>query len=122
MTAVAQDPNKEAAKAAKVTSDLYRVMVNNSQSATNVIDGFEVQTNIVFKNDRIAIEAVANNGDGQALLDQLKELGLTEGVAYKRIIFGYLPVDKIGELKNVSLLSFARPYYEPLLRRREMLH
>lgn len=29
------------------------------------------------------------------------------------MVFGYLPIDKLGELKNVSSLSFARSHYKP---------
>ncbi len=104
---------KVAAKSAKVAPDLYQFMQSNGPQVAAAFGGVIVETNQVFKNGKIAIEAVANNGDGQGLLNQLKALGLTEGIAYKGKIFGYLPVDKIRELKNVSSLSFADSYYKP---------
>ncbi|GAB3643977.1 hypothetical protein GCM10027423_46140 [Spirosoma arcticum] len=109
-----QSSIKAASKAAKITTDLYQVMQNRGQSAPAVVDGLLVETNQVFLGDKIAIEAVANNDDGEGLLNQLKALGLTDGVAYQRMIFGYLPIDKIGELKNVSSLSFARSHQKPV--------
>ena len=105
---------KQAAKGAKISPDLYRVMQNNGPVPIVSTDGGTVETNQVFVGDKIAIEAVANSEDGEGLLNQLKALGLTDGVAYKRKVFGYLPIDKIGELKNVSSLSFAYSYYKPV--------
>ena len=105
---------KEAAAAAKLTTDLYQVMQNKGQSAPVFIDGFTVETNQVFNGDKIAIEAVANNDDGQGLLNQLNALGLTEGVAYKRMVFGYLPIDRLDDLQGVSSLNYARSYYRPI--------
>ncbi|WP_246202151.1 putative Ig domain-containing protein [Spirosoma agri] len=113
-SAMAQTTTKEAALAAKVTPDLYQVMQNRGQAAPALIEGFLLETNQVFVDNKIAIEAIANNEDGEELLNQLKALGLTDGVAYKRIVFGYLPIDKINELKNVQSLSFARSSYKPL--------
>ena len=104
---------KLAAKNAKISPDLYRVMQNNGPVAPLSIDGVTVETNQVFDGNKIAIEAVANNDDGEGLLNQLKALGLTDGVAYKRKIFGYLPIDKLGELKNVSSLGYADAFYKP---------
>ena len=104
---------KQAAKNAKISPDLYRVMQNNGPVAPASIEGVTVETNQVFDGNKIAIEAVANNDDGEGLLNQLKALGLTDGVAYKRKIFGYLPIDKIGELKNVSSLGYADAFYKP---------
>lgn len=80
-----QSTIKEASKAAKISPDLYQVMQNRGQAAPAVIDGFRVETNQVFVDDKIAIEAVANTEDGEGLLNQLKALGLTDGVAYKRM-------------------------------------
>ena len=113
--AYAQTGNlKQAAKEAKISPDLYQVMQNKGPLPPAApINGGVVETNQVFVGDKIAIEAVANNEDGEGLLNQLKALGLTDGVAYKRKIFGYLPIDKIGELKNVSSLSFAYSFYKP---------
>ncbi len=106
---------KQAAKEAKVSSDLYQVILNNGPVAPAAsADGLVVETNQVIVGDKIAIEAIANNEDGEGLLNQLKALGLTGGVAYKRMVFGYLPIDKLRELKNVSSLSFARSHYAPI--------
>ena len=97
----------------KITPDLYQLMQSRGPAAPVASGGLIVETNQVIVDGKIAIEAVANNGDGQGLLNQLNALGLTEGVAYKGMIFGYMPIDKLGELKNVQSLHFARSYYKP---------
>jgi hypothetical protein len=104
---------KQAAKGAKISPDLFQVMQNNGPIVPASIEGVTVETNQVIVGDKIAIEAFANNDDGEGLLNQLKALGLTDGVAYKRKIFGYLPINKIGELKNVSSLGYADAFYKP---------
>lgn len=40
-------------------------------------------------------------------------MGLREGKAYKSMVFGYLPIDKLKEVYRLSELRFARPYYKP---------
>ena len=105
---------KQAAKEAKISPDFYQVMQNRGQAAPASIDGVRVETNQVFRGDKIAIEAVANNDDGERLLNQLRALGLTDGVAYKRMVFGYLPIDKLQSLKDIPSLSFARSHYLPI--------
>lgn len=66
------------------------------------------------RNGRIAIDAVANETDGQALLNDLQALGLQDGRYYQRIVFGYFPIDKLDQLRNVSTLRIARPAYRPI--------
>ncbi len=62
----------------------------------------------------VAIEATATSRDGgEALLRALEGMGLREGKAYKSMIFGYLPVDKLKEISKLSELRYARPYYKP---------
>ncbi|GEO02686.1 hypothetical protein AAE02nite_03500 [Adhaeribacter aerolatus] len=60
----------------------------------------------------VAIDAVAEGTDGQALLRQLESLGLKKGVFYKRIVSGYFPVDKIDELEQVKALHKVSPAYK----------
>ena len=65
----------------------------------------------------IAIDAVANSeGEVQALLQALQTLGFTQGVVSKMQVSGYLSIDKLGELKNLAALKFARPSYQPIYR------
>ena len=115
ITVQAQNPGavRAVSKEAKIAPSLYQVMQSNGPQAPVFLDGVTVETNQVFKDGKIAIEAVANDGDGERLLNQLKALGLTDGVAYKAKIFGYLPVDRIEQLKNVSSLRYADSYYRP---------
>lgn len=126
---------KEAARTAKVTPDLLRVAnaqgkVMQAKSArTGVIElnaiapglpdepetgGLVGGSRHQIKDGKIAITAVAGDADGQALLTELQALGLTEGTVYERIVFGYLPIDKITSLKDVVTLRFARPAYRPV--------
>lgn len=111
----AQFPSKDAANAAKVTPDLLVVQqTNGAPAAPSPGSPLQRSTPYLIKDGKIAIEAAAAEGqDGNALLQQLQALGLTDGVAYDRLIFGFLPFDKIDDLKNVPSLQFARPSYKP---------
>lgn len=63
----------------------------------------------------IAINAVANSEqEGQTLLQSLQTLGLTKGRVLKQQVSGYLPINKLDDLKNVPALRFARPSYKPI--------
>ena len=65
-------------------------------------------------NGMIAIEAVSVEEDAAGLLKELEAMGLTEGVSYKRMIFGYFPIKRIGLLQNAPGLRLARPAYKPV--------
>ncbi|WP_420147526.1 S8 family serine peptidase [Spirosoma sp.] len=65
------------------------------------------------RNGMIAINAVATGADGQALLNDLQALGLTQGAYHKKIVYGYFPVNKLDLLQNVTTLHIARPAYRP---------
>lgn len=131
---VGQVSPKEAARTAKVTPDLLRLMntqikqtptknartgaVETNATAPNLPDepetgGLVGGVRNQIKDGKIAITAVANDENGQALLTELEALGLTEGTVYERMVFGYLPIDKLGSLKDVATLRFARPAYRP---------
>lgn len=116
----AQFPDKDAARQAKITVDLLLAQRNNgatSAPAASSQDGLQRVMPYRIKDGRVAIEAVATEGqDGNALLQQLQGLGLTDGVAYQQLIFGYLPLDKIDDLKDVPTLKFAHPSYKPNLK------
>lgn len=62
----------------------------------------------------IALDAVANEVDGQTLLNDLQALGLRDGRYYQRVVFGYFPIDKLDLLRNVPTLRIARPSYRPI--------
>jgi hypothetical protein len=112
----AQATDKEAARVAKMTPDLLSVM-KGRQSANGrmAAPGPGGSTDdYVIVDGAVAIEGVAVDQRGDALLTQLQALGLREGVAFKSMIFGYLPIDKLDELKDVSILRYARPYYKPV--------
>ena len=111
----AQTGTKEAARAAKVSTDLLTVMT--SQGVPNQAPAAGVQRLNLFQTDgnTIAIDAVANSaGDGQALLQALQALGLRKGIVLNQRVSGYLPIDKLGELKSIGVLRFARPSYRPI--------
>ncbi|MBD2752343.1 S8 family peptidase [Spirosoma validum] len=67
-----------------------------------------------IRDGRVAIDAVANEADGQALLNDLQALGLQDGRYYQHIVFGYFPIDKLNRLRNVTTLRIARPSYRPI--------
>lgn len=106
---------KASSKAAKVTPDLLNNLLNNGAPAPPGLGrGEDLRNEYTIKENRIAIEAIANDQNGQALLAQLQALGLTEGNAYRSTVFGFLPLEKLADLKNVPALNYARPYYKPL--------
>jgi Subtilase family len=127
---LAQGSLKETARVAKVTPDLLQA-VQRLQAAQAIpgkrtmgVNGTAgtaeegVQLEIVDMTDTkdglIAIEAVADDEGGQNLLNDLRALGLSEANQYQRIIYGYLPVNKVASLKDVKGLRFARPAYKPI--------
>jgi hypothetical protein len=111
----AQTPNslKAASQAAKVTPDLLNLQLRANGAVLPPDRNQEVQNEYVIVDGAVAIEASASDRNGQALLAQLQALGLRQGVAFKSMIFGYLPVDKLDQLKNISNLTYAHPYYKP---------
>ncbi len=124
---LAQQSIKADATAAKVTPDLLRAVATYQAaqarpgirtSATTTTNEQEVQLQAVDVTDvvdgRIAIEAIAEETGAQNLLTDLQTLGLTGGIQYERIIFGYLPIDKVASLKDVAGLRFARVSFKPV--------
>lgn len=59
----------------------------------------------------VAIDAVAADGDGAALLATLRGLGLIQGASFKGMAGGLLPMDAIDDLVGIANLSFAQPVY-----------
>ncbi len=104
---------KAEAKAAKLTPALQKVSKNKGVVPETSVDGLEVVEDYVIVDGAIAIEAVASNMNGQALLKALERLGLRDGKAHKGMVFGYMPIDKLEELANVSELGYARPFVKP---------
>ncbi|UHG92494.1 putative Ig domain-containing protein [Spirosoma oryzicola] len=111
----AQSPGdlKTVSRSAKITSDLLSVQQSNGAPTPPPIRDGQIKYEYVINGNMIAIEAVASDMNGEALLAQLQALGLTQGVAFKSMIFGFLPIDKLDDLKNVASLNYARPYYKP---------
>ncbi|MBD2756091.1 S8 family peptidase, partial [Spirosoma validum] len=125
-TGFAQNPVeeiKQEAQAAKLTPALLSVQQEaqqkTNQKAKNLRQAASSDNETgLTKVDRtqvhdglIGIEAVSNEADGQSLLNSLQALGLQEGRYFKRIVFGYFPIDKLGQLKSVNTLHVARPAY-----------
>jgi hypothetical protein len=109
----AQNTLKEAARAAKVSPDLLTIQVSNGAPAPQAIRGLAVRNPVVQVGNTVAVEAIATDENGAELLRQLREAGLQQGVYYKRVVSGFLPIDKIGVLKSMPALQFARPAYQP---------
>ncbi|SFC92319.1 S8 family peptidase [Spirosoma endophyticum] len=120
---------KEAAKTAKLTPALFNIQTKGTvQKSSNLrqaapSDGVLVEDNTsgltrvdrtIVRDGKIAIEAISNDADGQALLNELQAMGLTGGKYFQRIVFGYFPINKLDQLKNVASLHVARPSYAPL--------
>ena len=104
---------KDASRAAKVTPDLLLAAQPNKASVPIVTGGLVRKDRTQTKNGMIAIEAAASTDDGQALLRDLQALGLQKGIVYKRMVFGYLPIGQVANLKGLASLRFAKPSYKP---------
>jgi hypothetical protein len=105
---------KAESNVAKLTPNLLKVSKNKGVVKETPVNGLEVVEDFVVKDGAIAIEAVATNGNGQGLLKALQRLGLREGQAHKGMIFGYMPLDRLGELANMPELIYARPFEKPI--------
>ena len=57
---------------------------------------------------RVRIEATAS-GDARALLRDLEALGLRDGVAFGRVVNGWLPVESFDRAQRLSSLQLVRP-------------
>ena len=111
----AQSPGaiKAAAREAKITPDLLLVSQPNKASVPITTGGLVKKDPTRIQNGMIAIEAAATTDDGHTLLRDLQALGLQNGKVYKRMVFGFLPIGQIDNLKGVSSLRFAKPSYKP---------
>ncbi len=109
------DALKQKAKEAKVSSDLLTVITNGGIGQQAPVAGLQRDNLFMTSGNSIAIDAVANSeGEGQALLQALQAMGLRDGIVSQQRVSGYLPIDKLDELKNVSSLKFVRPSYQPI--------
>ncbi|MGV3588378.1 MAG: T9SS type A sorting domain-containing protein [Adhaeribacter sp.] len=112
-TGFAQIPkptDKEKYKASAVLRDLANPPINiRSRQAPTKPQKLDL---LQIKDGYVAIDAVADGPDGQELLSQLQQLGLKNGVFYKRIVSGYFPIDKIDELEKVQPLRMVSPAYK----------
>ena len=109
------DGLKQQAREAKVSSDLLTVISNGGIVQQAPIAGLQRDNLFVTSGNSIAIDAVANSeSEGQALLQTLQAMGLRDGIISQQRVSGYLPIDKLDELKNVSSLKFVRPSYQPI--------
>lgn len=101
--------------APKVVPDLLRVQQTNGAPAPSSVRELVLDNRVMVKDGMVAIEAVVTaDQNSDELLRQLQTLGLRNGVAYRQMVSGYLPIDKIDDLENVTALRFARPVYEPM--------
>jgi hypothetical protein len=109
------DGLKQRAREAKVSSDLLTVITNGGIGQQAPVAGLQRDNLFMTSGNSIAIDAVANSeGEGQALLQALRTMGLSDGIASQQRVSGYLPIDKLDELKNISSLKFVRPSYQPI--------
>ena len=115
------DAVKQAAREAKVSTDLLSVITKGGIGQQAPVNGVQWVNLFMTNGNSIAIDAVANSeGEGQALLQALQGLGLSKGVVAKQRVSGYLPIDKLDELKNVGRSEVCAPVvqaHEPRWRR-----
>lgn len=60
------------------------------------------------RDGRVLIEATAS-GDARTLLRDLEALGLRDGVAFGRVVNGWLPVESFAAAQRLASLAFVRP-------------
>ena len=60
------------------------------------------------RDGRVLIEATAS-GDARVLLRDLEALGLRDGVAFGRVVNGWLPVESFPAAQRLASLAFVRP-------------
>ena len=73
----------------------------------NFNDGSPIQSNEVMTvaNGRILVEAIATSPEqAQSLLQQLTSLGMTQGVAYQKVVNGLLPIGQISQAGTLNSL------------------
>ncbi|GEM_PF-1324780 len=117
LLAQAQRSIKQQATDARITVDLLVIQQQalNPQNLPLELQDPDKKNTILTKGNLIGIEAVVVDGQqAQTLLLQLQAIGLTEGIYEQRIVSGYLPVDRIADLKSLPALRFAQPLYEPI--------
>ncbi|NES40383.1 DUF4114 domain-containing protein [Moorena sp. SIO2C4] len=81
----------------------------NESSSEFEPDNFLLQVN----EGKVVIDAVAFD-DADTLLNDLTALGLQQGVAFKSVVSGLLPIELINEVSALNSLAFAKPAYQPL--------
>ncbi|MCP4683205.1 MAG: S8 family serine peptidase [Desulfobacterales bacterium] len=62
--------------------------------------------------DQVIIEAVAK-GDPEALVSDLKTLGMENAVSFGGVVNGRLPINALSDMAGLDSLRFARPAYRP---------
>ena len=105
----------------KVTEQLVWLYAVGANGADAVIQGtektptFGIPDVIDIDGQTVGIRARAEDGDGEALLEKLEELGL-DGSAWDHLVYGSIPISKIGELVKVENFASARPLSNPIIR------
>lgn len=66
-----------------------------------------------YSNGRIRVEIITD-ADGSLLLPALQGLGLEEGVAFRKVINGYFPINNLSSLSTVSDLFSVSLAYLPI--------
>jgi Subtilase family len=59
----------------------------------------------------VTIDAIAVDGDGEALLRDLEDLGLRGGSHFRHMASGHFPISRLPDLNEVENLRFAKPFY-----------
>lgn len=87
----------------KITDDSKK----NKSGKSNISDSW------ITNGDTILIDAVATDGNVQALMQELQLLGIERAKIYNNIIYGYMPVNTIPSLDSCKYLVNATPEFKP---------
>ena len=109
LDAAAQDakPNK------RVSEDLLQLAAPTanktaSKTSSDLLTGTAMEAPV--KDGKVLIDAIPS-GAVSALKADLKSLGIEGDVTYGRVSSGWLPIEAIESLENLSSLRYARPAY-----------
>jgi len=104
-------------KTAPALRELQSPPANGRSQSTPTLSetsNFKKLNALQIQNNYVAIDAVANQANGQELLQQLQQLGLKNGSVYGRMVSGFFPINNIEALETLGQLNRVAPAYAPL--------
>lgn len=89
----------------------YQAFIEGPGTSGSPAEFTSTDTSFRIVNGAIVIEALASDGSGARLLQQLEAIGLQNGASFLNTVSGLMPIARLGELGGVINLSQAAPSY-----------